>query len=130
MRKIILLALAMTALPAWANSVTYIDAKAFADRDEASVPKERAQALLHTQGEAIGRAMSVCAQAVSSEDIPPFVVVVKLDASGRVGETWRKGDSSLAVCFEKAMSTQTLFTPPHAPFYTSFEMDLHHETGM
>ena len=129
MRKIILLALAMAALPAWAKSVSYVDAKAFADRDEASVPKEQTQALLNTQGEAIGHAMSACAQAVSSEDVPPFVVVVKLDASGKVNETWRQGDSPLAVCFEKAVSAQILFTPPHAPFYTSFEMDFHHEAG-
>lgn len=129
MRKIILLALAMAALPAWANSVTYVDAKAIADRDEAAVPKELTQTLLKTQGEAISRAMSACAQTVSSGDMPPFVVVVKLDLSGKVGETWRKGDSPLALCFEKAVSTQTLFTPPHAPFYTSFEMDFHHETG-
>jgi len=47
---------------------------------------------------------------------------MELDATGKVVRTWLGGTSTLAVCFNKEMATKSLFVPPHAPFYTSFEM--------
>lgn len=130
MRKIILLAFAIAAQPAFASSLTYVDAKTLADRDEASVPKAQIKSLLDSQGAVISRVVPACAHTSRPADIPPFVVVVKLDSSGKVVATWRKGDSNFALCFEKEVSNLTLFAPPHTPFYTSFEMNIQPSSGM
>jgi hypothetical protein len=124
MRKVILLAFIVLAQPAFAGSLVYADAKTLADRDEASVSKAEAQALLDSQSAVIGRIMPVCALATKPIAIPPFVVVVKLDLTGKVVATWRNGDSDFAICFERKVVGLSLFTPPHAPFYTSFEIDI------
>jgi hypothetical protein len=60
----------------------------------------------------------------TSVAVPPFVVVVKLDLTGKVVAKWRSGDSDFAICFERKMGELSLFTPSRAPFYTSFEMDI------
>ena len=38
--------------------------------------------------------------------------------------TWREGDSAFAACFERKLGALSLFVPPHAPFYASFEMSM------
>lgn len=124
MRKVILLAFTVVAQPAFAGSLGYLDAKTIADRDEASVSKAEAQALLDSQSAVIARIMPVCALATKPIATPPFVVVVKLDLTGKVVATWRNGDSNFSICFERKVGELSLFTPPHAPFYTSFEMDM------
>lgn len=125
MRKIIFfVALAVSALPAFAATQSYAEAKALADRDEASVSKAQSAALLASQGEAINRIVPACAGAMGTAGMPPFVVVVELDAAGKVVATWREGNSDFAVCFEKQLGALSLFAPPHAPFYTSFEMSM------
>ncbi|KAA0071689.1 hypothetical protein [Rhodanobacter sp. T12-5] len=130
MRKIIFLTFAIAAQPAFANSLTYVDAKTLADRDEASVPKAQTQALLDSQGAVISRVIPVCAHTSRPTVIPSFVVVVKLDSSGKVVATWRKGDSNFALCFEKKVSDLTLFAPPYTPFYTSFEINIRPSSEM
>jgi hypothetical protein len=125
-RVILFAALAVSALPVFAAAPSYADAKALADRDEASVSKTQSAALLASQGAAIDRIVPACARAMGPAGMPPFVVVVELDAAGKVVATWREGDSDFAVCFEKQLSTRSLFAPPRAPFYTSFEMSMSH----
>jgi hypothetical protein len=125
MRRILLFAaLAVSALPVFAAAQSYAEAKARADRDEASVSKTQSGALLESQGAAIDRIVPACARAMGPAGMPPFVVVVELDAAGKVVATWREGDSGFAVCFEKQLRALSLFAPPHAPFYTSFEMSM------
>ena len=125
-RIILFAALVVSALPVFAAAQSYADAKARAERDEASVSKTQSGALLASQGAAIDRIVPACARAIGPAGMPPFVVVVELDASGKVVATWREGDSDFAICFEKQLSTRSLFTPPRAPFYTSFEMSMSH----
>lgn len=111
--------------PTLASSRTYVDAKTLADRDEASVPKARVQALLDSQGKAISQVLHECLPTTQEVRLSPFVVVAELDSVGRVVATWRKGDSELAICFENKVASHLVFNPPHAPFFTSFEIDLH-----
>jgi hypothetical protein len=115
---------AAATLPVFAASRSYADAKALADRDEASVSKTQSGALLASQGAAIDRIVPLCARAMGPAGMPPFVVVVELDAGGKIVATWREGNSDFAVCFEKQLGTLSLFVPPRAPFYTSFEMSM------
>jgi len=125
MRRIVLFAaLAVSVLPALAAEQSYAAAKALADRDEASVSKAQSAALLQSQGAAIDRIVPLCGRAMEPAGMPPFVVVAELDAAGRIVATWREGNSDFAVCFEKQLGRLSLFVPPRAPFYTSFEMSL------
>ncbi|KRG69192.1 hypothetical protein ABB29_10205 [Pseudoxanthomonas dokdonensis] len=55
-------------------------------------------------------------------DLSPFVVVVQLDAAGRIGRTWRKGNSPLSICVQKTLQGRQLPAPPQTPFLTSFEL--------
>ncbi|KZC36621.1 MULTISPECIES: hypothetical protein [unclassified Rhodanobacter] len=123
-RIILFAALAIFALPVFAATQSYADAKALADRDEASVSKAQSAALLASQKAAIERIVTACAGGMGPAGMPPFVVVVELDAAGKVAATWREGSSDFAVCFQKQLGTLSLFTPPRAPFYTSFEMSM------
>ena len=124
MRALLLIALTVLAQPAIGGTLLYSDVKALADRDEASLPKASMQALVNAQGSLIRRAISVCAPIAKSSGAPPFVVVAKLNSQGGVVATWREGNSAFAACFEKQVSGALPFTPPHSPFYTSFEMNL------
>lgn len=120
-------ALAVVAGPVFAAVHSYADAKALADRDEAAASKAQSGDLLASQGTAIDRIVPQCTWAAGPGGMPPFVVVAELDATGKVVRTWRAGDSAFATCFEKKLGTRWLFVPPHAPFYTSFEMSMTHE---
>ncbi|UJJ52603.1 MULTISPECIES: hypothetical protein [Rhodanobacter] len=125
MRRIIFFAaLAVSVLPVFAAAQSYAGAKALADRDEASVSKAQSGVLLASQGAAIDRIVPLCERAMGPAGMPPFVVVVELDAAGKIVATWREGNSDFAVCFEKQLGTLSLFVPPRAPFYTSFEMSM------
>lgn len=123
-RIILFAALVVSALPAFAATPTYSEAKALADRDEAAVSKTQSAALLASQKAAIERIVPACAGAMGPAGMPPFVVVAELDAAGKVVTTWREGSTDFAVCFEQRLGTLSLFVPPHAPFYTSFEMSM------
>lgn len=123
-RIILFAALAVSAFPVFATTQSYAGAKALADRDEASLSKTQSGALLASQEAVIDQIVPLCARAAGPKGMPPFVVVVELDAGGKIVATWREGDSDFAVCFEKQLSTLSLFAPPRAPFYTSFEMSM------
>lgn len=118
---------ALAAYPVFAATPSYAEAKTLADRDEAAVSRTQSADLLATQGAAIDRIIPQCAGTAGPSGMPPFVVVVELDAVGKVVTTWREGDSNFAVCFEQKLRALALFVPPHAPFYTSFEMSMSHE---
>ncbi len=120
-------AFVVVAGPVFAAVHSYGDAKALADRDEAAASKVQSSELLASQGTAIDRIVPQCTWAAGPGGMPPFVVVAKLDATGKVVMTWRDGDSAFATCFERKLGTRWLFVPPHAPFYTSFEMSMTHE---
>lgn len=108
-----------------AEPVGYITAKATADVDEASMTEAEKSAALTQQRAFLDAAIAACAtdQATAgSTDFSAFVVVVRLDATGRVVETWRQGDSPLALCTQRYALDRILFVPPRTPFHTSFEV--------
>lgn len=114
--------------PAAAAGLTYDQAKVYADRDEASLSPDFSHKLLQSQGAAMGVVLPACMASIPHPkghvDLTPFVVVMQLDASGKVVRTWRHGSTPLANCFERAIGPRSLFVPPKAPFYTSIELAL------
>src|SRR3546814_20774234 len=68
--------------------------------------------------------VAACANIRTTAQLEDFVVVAELDASGRVTNTWRRGDSPLVLCIERDARGKVLFVPPHAPFPASLEVGL------
>lgn len=123
-RIIFFSALVAAVSPAFAAVHSFAAAKAQADADEAAASRTQLRDLLASQNAAIDRIIPQCMKTYGAGGMPPFVVVAKLDGNGRVAMTWRQGDTAFAACFEGRLGTLSLFVPPHAPFYTSFEMSL------
>lgn len=113
--------LALFAITALAHETDgYAQAKAKADADEASLPAAEMRRLLTAQGELLAQLATACA--TPRPDTSPFVVVMELDAEGRVINSWRKGATPLAICFQKSVANQMLIPPPRTPFHTSLEL--------
>jgi hypothetical protein len=121
MKSAILFFVALWSSTALAASLSYGEAKGFADRDEASLGSA-GQSLVEAQGQVGGPILGACGAQDRAVDLSPFVVVMELDARGKIVRTWRKGDSRIAICFEQGMNGKTLVVPPRSPFYTSFDM--------
>ena len=98
----------------------YAEVKALADKDEASLAPDTSASLLKSQGELLEAGAAACA--TPTPDLSPFVVVMELDAQGKVLRTWLQGSSPIGVCMRKYVSGKTLIVPPRAPFYTSLEL--------
>jgi len=122
MKNVILLLLLVSVTPAFASELSYEQAKALADKDEASLSSELMQALIAAQGKAGGEAHAACLTPETRQDSSPYTVVMELNSTGKVIRTWLLGNSPLAICFNREMSHKSLFAPPHTPFYTAFEM--------
>ncbi len=119
-------AFACALLTAGAHAATPMDyaaAKALADADEASLDATTRQANLALQRAFLDAAVKACATDKTTAQLENFVVVMRLDASGQVVETWRRGDSALALCVERDSRGKTLFVPPRSPFHTSLEVN-------
>jgi len=114
--------------PAFAADLGYDQAKGYADRDEASLSPELSHKLVQSQGAAMGVVLPACMASIphpnGHTDLTPFVVVMQLDASGKVVRTWRHGGTPLANCFERGIGPRSLFVPHKAPFFTSIELAL------
>jgi hypothetical protein len=98
----------------------FAKAKAKADADEASLSAAEMKRLLTVQGELLAQLAATCA--TPRPDTSPFVVVMELDADGRVINSWRHGATPLAICFQKNVANQMLTPPPRTPFHTSLEL--------
>lgn len=103
-----------------APMLEYAEAKALADKDEASLAPEASTSLLKSQGELLDAGTAACA--TPTPDLSPFVVVMELDAQGKVVRTWLQGSSPIGICMRKYVSGKTLIVPPRVPFYTSLEL--------
>lgn len=126
MKNVILLVLLVSVTSAFASELSYEQAKALADKDEASLSSELMQSLIAAQGKAGSEAHAVCLTPETRQDSSPYTVVMELNSTGKVVRTWLHGNSPLAICFDREMSQKSLFVPPHAPFYTAFEMTWRH----
>lgn len=98
----------------------YAEAKARADRDEATLPAELAGRIHQAQSAALDEGVAHCA--TPRADTAPFTIVVELDAQGAVAASWRAGATPLAVCLEKFLRERALPAPPKAPLYLSYEL--------
>lgn len=112
----------MQALHAQDAAMDFTAAKAAADADEASQdPAARAEAMKQ-QRAFLDAGVAACADPASTARLEGFVVVVELDADGRVARTWRRGDSPLALCIERQSRGKVMFVPPRTPFHASLEV--------
>jgi hypothetical protein len=114
------LALLLTRAAIAADTLTYPQAKALADRDEAGLSAADARTLMDAQRDAGREILRQCS--VAEMNTLPFTVVMQLDAAGRVVRTWRQGESTVAPCFERELAKRTFPAPESAPFYTAFAM--------
>jgi hypothetical protein len=102
------------------NPANFSQAKAQADKDEASLPADVASAMRITQSDTLEQGVKVCA--TPNADTSPFVIVTRLDARGTINRTWREGSTPLAICMEKFLRGRMLMVPVRAPLYVSYEL--------
>lgn len=119
MIKICLLVLLITTTAAFADDMTFFNAKTLADRDEGSLSDAQKQALVQAQAPLV-QALSSCLTVNGTKPFS-FVVVVALDSAGTVRKTWRSDETKLAGFFHSVVAKATLNSPPRSPFYSSFE---------
>ena len=121
MRPIAFVALTLLAgSVAAAPMLDYAEAKALADKDETSLSPQQSAELRSAQGALLETGTAACA--TPDPDLSALVVVMELDAQGKVVRTWLQGSSPLAICLRKHVASQSLPVPPRAPFYTSIEL--------
>lgn len=113
------LAAAQAAAPA---DLEYIDAKRLADADEAGVTGTAHAAMLEAQKRLLDAGVLECALGRPQTDFSAFTIVMRLDAEGRVQQTWRQGSSPLAICLQRYVRDKTVFVPPKAPFHTALDI--------
>lgn len=118
--------IALIALAAFGGSLSatpaldYAQAKALADKDEASLVQAESASLREAQGELLEAGTAACA--TPRPDLSPFTVVMELDGEGRVVRTWLQGSSPIGICLRKYVTGKILVVPPRAPFHTSLEL--------
>ena len=103
-----------------ASAVTPKEAKANADKSEASLPASELTRLTQLQGQLAASAFPACAQRTGSAP-ETFTVVVELSPAGAVVNSWLLGGTAFAQCFREAMVRSFTYRPPNAPFFTAFE---------
>jgi len=113
---------AVPATPAAAAPSEYVDAKRLADADEATITGPAHEDMTKRQSDLLDAGIAACARSELRDDFTPFTIVMRLDASGQVQQTWRQGGSPLAICLQRYVRDKTVFTPPKAPFFNSIEV--------
>lgn len=108
--------------PPSAPTMEYADAKLRSDADEATITGAAHADMLKRQGDLLDVAIAACARDELRDDFTPFTIVMQLDASGQVQQTWRQGSSPLAICVQRYVRDKTVFTPPKAPFFNAIEV--------
>jgi hypothetical protein len=103
-----------------APTLEYAEAKALADKDEASLAPAEMENLRKAQGELLDTGTAACA--TPKPDLSPFTVVMELDAQGKVVRTWLQGSSPIGICLRKYVADKILIVPSRVPFYTSLEL--------
>lgn len=101
-------------------ALDYAQAKALADKDEVSLTQAESASLHKAQSELLDAGTAACA--TPRPDLSPFVVVMELDAEGRVVRTWLQGSSPIGICLRKYVAGKVLIVPPRVPFHTSLEL--------
>ncbi|MFC5576393.1 hypothetical protein ACFPOA_00010 [Lysobacter niabensis] len=73
-----------------------------------------------TQGDALEAAFAKCGSLAESP-IRPFTVVAHVSEIGTTDQTWLDGNSDLARCVQRRLSTVTFPANGGRSFYTSYE---------
>lgn len=121
MKLIALIALAsLSGTLSAAPALEYGQAKVLADKDEAALTQAESASLHKAQSELLEAGTAACA--TPRPDLSPFVVVMELDAEGRVVRTWLQGSSPIGICLRKYVAGKALVVPPRVPFHTSLEL--------
>ena len=122
MRTLLACTLLLASATAFAADLTFDQAQALASKDSASLNGDQMATAVASQSKASSVALDKCPKPVKKADFASFVIVMELDAAGKVTHTWLQGNTPAATCFNDVMSHQTYSKPPHAPFYSSFDM--------
>ena len=102
--------------------VEFYDARKLADADEAGVAGPAKDAMLSAQRKLLDAGVVECSLGKPQKDFSAFTIVMRLDAQGRVLQTWRQGGSPLAICLQRYVRDKTVFVPPKAPFFTTLDI--------
>ncbi|TNY29480.1 hypothetical protein BV505_05170 [Thermomonas haemolytica] len=78
--------------------------------------------MLEAQKRLLDAGVLECALGRPQTDFSAFTIVMRLDAEGRVQQTWRQGSSPLAICLQRYVRDKTVFVPPKAPFHTALDI--------
>ena len=104
------------------GDISIEQAETFASRDEATLQGEQAAEFFEQQGKALGMALYKCGVKEACE-ASGLMVVMRLDARGRVTRTWLNKQSVLGQCFEKELLSATFPTDGRPEFYTFIGFD-------
>jgi len=107
--------------PATGARKTFDEANAAAQKDSKSVPDQGGYYM--SMANVALPAMMACRKEAKKGPDPGFTVVLELDADGIAKDSWRRGDSPVATCFEKKMKGARLFKPSVAPYYWLQEIE-------
>jgi hypothetical protein len=99
---------------------SYADAKAQADQYEALLLPKDSAALIEAQAKALEAALLVCGPASARHG--PVTIVVQVGRDGLPTDTWRKGESTFAICMEDQLATARLPVATGKAFHTSYEL--------
>lgn len=99
------------------GDISIEQAEAFASRDEATLQGEEASEFFDKQGKAIGMALYKCG-VKEAREASGLMVVMRLDAQGRVTRAWLNKQSVLGQCFERELQLATFPTDGRPEFYT------------
>jgi hypothetical protein len=99
---------------------SYADAKAQADQYEALLLPKDSATLVEAQAKALEAALLVCGPAPRRG--APVTLVVQVGRDGLPMNTWRKGESTFAVCIEDQLASARLPVATGKAFHTSYEL--------
>lgn len=106
------------------SGLAFDKALSIAKTDESTVTGLPQADLEKAKSATVLSAISACS---TSRPVKPsdsvFVVVAKLDESGKVTQTWRQGDSDLAKCFEKQVGAAKILSQWKPTFYIYFPVN-------
>ncbi|MGN2242570.1 hypothetical protein ACFWZU_03555 [Frateuria sp. GZRR33] len=102
------------------SQMGFDEAKALADRNEASLDRATSAQLVEAQGKALHQAVAACAR--PDADVSRFTVVLSLNADGSTQASWLQGSTALARCVRNRLADAGLAGRWTTPFYTSFEV--------
>lgn len=103
-----------------AADIPFAQAKTLADQYEAALSPKDQNALVAAQSKALDEAIAACGPIKGSP--PAFTIVAHVAQSGVTDRTRRSGESALAQCFERKLSTTVLPVAAGKAFYASYEI--------